>query len=43
MSSDPDTIGRQERVQLTTGLCVELEDHFDEAIAALVCEQIAEV
>ena len=43
MSSDLDAVGRQQRVQWTTGLLLELEDHFNQAIAALVCEQIAEV
>ena len=43
MSSDLDAVGRQQRVQLTTGLLVELEDYFDQAIAALVSEQIAKV
>ena len=43
MFSDLDAVCCQQGIELTTGLLVELEDHFDQAIAALARKQIAEV
>lgn len=43
MSSDFDTVGGQESVELTAGLFAKLENHFNEAAAVFVAEQVGEV